>query len=167
MTDAQVPNFPQDERVASAPGVSAVQSIAVDATGGTFTVTFEGGTTAAIKFNATPVEFEEALEVLPALDNNKFEVTGGPGNAGHTKPYVITFKGGLANQPVGAITTGVGSLTGGAGTAAVTQTVAGKNPSTKGVQVGTGLANRNAEANPLEVASPAEKHTTNSGSVYE
>jgi hypothetical protein len=169
MPDAQVPNFPQDERVSNAPGTSAVQSIKVDGTSGTFGLIFDGVKIAktVLAFNITAQKLEEELIThIPGLNDGDINVTGGPGNSGGTKPYVVTFIGTLANQPVPAFTA-ESELAGGGAAVTISQTVAGVLPSTKGVQVGTGLANRNAEANPLEVASPAEKHTTNSGSVYE
>lgn len=102
-------------------------SIPVDATGGTFTITFAGTATAAIAFNATAAAVKAALELNPNINFGDITVTGGPGNAGGTTPYVITFtpdgQYGYTDAP--AITTGVGSLTGGAGTATVTTTAGG------------------------------------------
>ena len=66
-------------------------SIAVDATGGTFTITFQGETTAAIAFNATAAQVKAALELLPGINLGDITVTGGPGAAGGATPYVITF----------------------------------------------------------------------------
>jgi hypothetical protein len=169
MTDAQVPNFPQDERVASVAGTSAVQTIKVDGTSGTFGLIYDGVKIAktVLAFNITAVKLEEELIThIPGLNDTNINVTGGPGNSGGTKPYVVTFVGNLANEPVPAFTS-ENELAGGGAAVTITQTVAGVLPSSKGVQRGTGLADRNAETNPLEVASPAEKHTTNSGSVYE
>lgn len=99
-------------------------SIAVDATGGTFTITFQGEATAAIAFNATAAAVKAALELLPGIALGDITVTGGPGSSGGATPYVIAFTqtGHFARQDAPAITTGAGSLTGGAGTAAVTTT---------------------------------------------
>lgn len=97
-------------------------TIQVDATGGTFTITFRGTASAAIAFNATAAAVLAALELNPEIDHGDFAVTGGPGNAGHTTPYIITaLPGGQYGdgQNISAFTTGVGSLTGGAATAAV------------------------------------------------
>lgn len=113
-------------------------SIAVDATGGTFTITFRGTATAAIAFNATAAAVQAALELNPEIDVGDVIVTGGPGAAGGATPYVITFGGQYDGQDVaGAFTTGVGSLTGGAGTAAVT-TTAGTQGSSDGRQYHAG-----------------------------
>lgn len=97
-------------------------SIAVDATGGTFTITIEGLATAAVAFNATAAAVKTAILLnRPGVEPDDFEVTGGPGAAGGATPYVITWSGAkYANQDAPIVTTGAGSLTGGAGTAAVT-----------------------------------------------
>jgi hypothetical protein len=112
-----------------APGsvVNESASIAVDATGGTFTITFQGETTAAIAFDATAAQVRAALELLPGINVGDITVTGGPGAAGGATPYVVTFTdtGQYADQDAPAITTTAGSLTGGAGTAAVTTTPGG------------------------------------------
>jgi len=102
-------------------------SIAVDATGGTFTISFGGETTAAIAFNATAAAVQAALELLEDIDKGDITVTGGPGSAGGATPYVIAFNvtGQYGQTDAPAMTTGAGSLTGGAGTAAVTTTAGG------------------------------------------
>lgn len=112
-----------------------VQHIAVDAAGGTFTISFRGGTTAAIAFNATAAAVQAALELLAEVEVNDIIVTGGPGAAGGATPYILSFQKEYTGQDVAAVTTGVGSLTGGAGTAAVTTTTAGGTTGTDGTQV--------------------------------
>lgn len=105
-----------------AAAVNETVSIAVDATGGTFTITWNGTTTGAIAFNAAPEDVKTALVVATILGNEDINVTGGPGAAGGATPYVIEFTGAYAGQDVSAVTTTATSLTGGAGTAAVTTT---------------------------------------------
>lgn len=100
-------------------------SIPVDATGGTWTISFDGETTAAIAFNATAATVKAALEALSNISPGDVTVTGGPGDSGGTTPYVITFGGKYAGLDVPAITTGVGSLTGGGGTATPVITAGG------------------------------------------
>lgn len=203
-------------------GNNEVQTIVIDATGGTFTITFGGNTTSALDFDATAAQVQAALEALASIGAGNVEVskhwtrwtlthsngtdagtfglkitvngvsqiaaglawdataatidtalealdvvgTGGvavTGNAGG--PYTLTFlptlgdvevevvnddtndggvwEGGitvaqlaegayvvefvnaLGNQNVAAMTTGAGSLTGGAGTATVATATAG------------------------------------------
>lgn len=112
-------------------------SIPVNATGGTFTITVEGATTAAIAFNATAAAVQAALELLPGVSPGDLTVSGGPGNSGGTTPYVITWGGRYAGVDAPAITTGAGSLTGGAGTATVTTTAGGaESPSGEGTGKG-------------------------------
>lgn len=113
---------------------SEVQKIAVDATGGTFTISFRGGTTAAIAFNATAAQVQAALELLAEVDHGDIVVTGGPGNAGATTPYLFTFGGQYAGTDVAAMTTAAGSLTGGAGTAAVSTVTGGAGGAVNEVQ---------------------------------
>lgn len=109
-------------------GTSEVVSIAVNATGGTFTTTFGGQTTAAVAYNATASAYQAALEALSTIEVGHVTVTGGPGNSGATTPYVITFAQILGD--VGAVTTNPASLTGGAMTAAVTVTTPGASMGT-------------------------------------
>lgn len=65
-------------------------SIAVNATSGTWTVTIEGEVSAAVAFNVSAANLLAAIEALPGIDPGEFTVTGGPGNAGGTTPYVVT-----------------------------------------------------------------------------
>lgn len=122
MADLQIGNA--HGVAAVSPGVAQtaakeVQSITVDATGGTFTATMEGNTTAALAYNITAGNLQTALNAL--TEDHDVVVTGGPGDAGGTTPYVVTFQSG-GNVPL--ITT-ADSLTGGAGTAEVAVTTQG------------------------------------------
>lgn len=95
------------------------QTITIDATGGTFTVSLSGETTAAVDFDATAAELQTALEELLAVAPGDITVTGGPGA---TSAFVLTFGGQYGGGNVPAVTTDAGSLTGGAGTAVVATT---------------------------------------------
>jgi hypothetical protein len=101
-------------KIAGALGATAksneVETITVNATGGTFTITYGAETTGPIAFNATAKEVEEALEALPVLKPGDITVTGGPG-AEH--PYVLTFGGELAETAITPVTTDRSALTGG------------------------------------------------------
>lgn len=79
-------------------------------TSGTFTITFDTQTTAAIDFDATAAEIQTALEALSNIAPGDVIVSGGPIS---TTPIIIIFTGTLAavNQP--EITIGSGSLVGG------------------------------------------------------
>jgi hypothetical protein len=102
-----------------------VQKIQVKATAGTFKITALGQQTGAINFNASAAELRSALVALAAIGAEDVEVTGGPGDATGTVPYVITFKGALAHQDIPAMTTDVTGLTEGTKTAVVTTQTAG------------------------------------------
>ncbi len=79
-------------------------------TGGTFTLTLAGQTTAAIAYNATAAAVQTALNALPNINAGDVTVTGGPGPA---TPYVITFGGQYAGEDMPAMTASGASLTGG------------------------------------------------------
>lgn len=105
--------------------VNEIQEIAVDAGGGTWKATFSAQETAALDFDITAEDLQTALEGLSTIGAGNVSVSGGPGDAGATSPYVVEFIGDLAaaNQP--EMTTDPALLTGGAGTADVTTTQAG------------------------------------------
>lgn len=90
------------------------QTITVNATAGTFTVTWSGQTTSALAFNISAADFTTALVALSNIALGDVVVTGGPGDSGGTTPYTLTWEN-AAILP----TTNAASLTGGAATAAV------------------------------------------------
>jgi hypothetical protein len=104
--------------IASA-GTNEVQTITIDATGGTFTVTYAGQTTAAVAYNAAAGTLEDALEALSNIAPGDVQVT----KAGSV--FTLTFGGTLGKQNIAPVTTDASSLTGGAGTAAVATTTPG------------------------------------------
>jgi hypothetical protein len=104
----------------SSTAANEVQKIQVKATAGTYKITALGQQTAAVKFDASAAEVKAALVALAAIGAEDVEVTGGPGDATGTAPYVITFKGALAKQDIAAMTTDVTGLTEGTKTATVT-----------------------------------------------
>ncbi len=100
-------------------------------TGGTFTLTYNSETTAAIAYNATAAAVQSALYALPNVNAGDLTVTGNAGG-----PYTITFGGSLAGQNVAAITASGAGLTGGS-TPGVTMatTTAGGGTATDGLDV--------------------------------
>lgn len=109
---------------AVAGGVSEVQTVTITGTptGGTFTLTYEGDTTAAIAYNAAAAAVQAALELLPSIGTGGVVGAGGalPGT-----PVTITFAGKLAKRNVSQLTA-AGSFTGGTTPAiAVTTTTPG------------------------------------------
>ncbi|GHJ34340.1 hypothetical protein ACFV4E_22365 [Streptomyces hygroscopicus] len=89
-------------------------------TGGTFTLTFSGQTTAAIAYNATAAAVQTALEGLSNVNPGDMTVTGNAGG-----PYTVTFGGQYLGDNVAQMTA-TGSFTGGTSPAVtVTTTTAG------------------------------------------
>ncbi len=98
----------QYERYTGSSAASEVQTITINGspTGGTFTLTFNGQTTAPIAYNAANTAIDAALEALSNVGAGNVAVTG-------TGPFTVTFGGALANRDVGLTMTATSSLTGG------------------------------------------------------
>lgn len=101
------------------PGTNEIQTITIDATGGTFKITFNGQQTGAIAYNASADAVRDALEALSSGGVGNFKVTLA------TLVYTVTFQNGLGHQNVPAMTTDATSLTGGGSTAVVATTTPG------------------------------------------
>jgi hypothetical protein len=86
-----------------------VQSVTVSGTptGGTFTLSFAGQTTAGIAYNAAASAVQSALVALSNVGISDVAVTGSTGG-----PYTVTFQGALAGTDVAQMTA-TASLTGG------------------------------------------------------
>lgn len=98
------------------PKSSSVQTVTIDATGGTFTITYNdpsgaAETTVPIAYNASIYAVYAALRELPSIGRRGVVVTGTPG------AYTITFAGHLAERAISTLGTSAASLTGGASTA--------------------------------------------------
>lgn len=91
-------------------GVTEVQTVTITGvpTGGTFTLTFDGETTAAIAYNAAASAVQAALEALSNVSAGDVTVTGSAGG-----PYTVTFGGKYSQQNVPAMTASGAGLTGG------------------------------------------------------
>ena len=107
----------------SMPG-NEIQQVAINATGGTFTLTYAGQTTAAIAFNASAAAVLAALEALSNIPVGSLRVNQTV-NASPAFTYTVEFGGSLGESNVAEMTAGAGSLTGGAATATVTTLTAG------------------------------------------
>jgi hypothetical protein len=104
---------------------SARQTLSVSGgpTGGSFTLSFGGQTSAAIGFNATAAQVQTALQAMPTIGAGGVTCAGGP-LPGTT--VQISFAGPLAFRAQPLITIGTNSLTGGAAPGpSVVQTTAG------------------------------------------
>jgi len=113
----------------SASGTSAstneVQTLTITGTptGGTFTISYDGQTTATIAYNANAAAVQSALEALSNIEVG--DVTCGGGALPGT-PVTITFTGNLAGRNVSLMTADGAGLTGGSTpTAAIALTTAG------------------------------------------
>lgn len=107
---------------ASPVAIDAVKELEVTATGGTFTITFKGQTTAAIAYNANAAAVQAALEALTSVDPG--DVTAG-GGALATSPVELTFGGAYAGIKVGGVTVNGGSLTGPGAAVVISDTTVG------------------------------------------
>lgn len=106
-------------------GTSAAQSIQIEnATGGTFTISFDGQTTAAIVYNAGANVVQNALCALSNVGIGNLTVVENQGVPGSLF-YVATFGGELANAAQAMFTVSTASLTGAAPLAVVSPVQAG------------------------------------------
>ncbi len=112
-------NIPTNER----------QQVTVKATGGNFKLTFispkPGSATVStpnISAGVTHEELQEALEGLSNIGAGNVSVTGGPGDATGTTPYLIEFKGIFADTNVRKLSASNVSLSGGSPTSVAVTT---------------------------------------------
>jgi hypothetical protein len=121
-------------------GTSEIQTITTSGTisGGTFTLSFEGFTTAAITWsstNATLVaNIDAALEALPNIGTGGVTTAVGTATAG-VGTFTVTFAGNLAAKAVGLMTA-TSSLTGSGAAVAVTETTPGVDATFRGAPKG-------------------------------
>jgi hypothetical protein len=114
---------------------SEVQTVTITGgpTGGTFTLTFDGATTAAIAYNASAAAVQSALEALPSINAGDVTVTG-------TGPYTVTFGGDLAGTDVAAMTASGANLTGGTSPdVTITTATGGGSTGTGGLETAAGF----------------------------
>ena len=110
--DASLPAVTTSPQSWGDPGTAAneEQSITITGspTGGTFTLTYAGSTTAAIDFDATAAEVESALEAIASIGEGNVSVTGEAGG-----PWTAEFINDLGYQSLAAMTADGALLTGG------------------------------------------------------
>ena len=80
-----------------------------NATGGTFTLTFNGQTTAPIAYNATAAQIDAALEALSNIGANNIQTSGGPVNTANVNVF---FRRALQQADQPQITANGAGLTG-------------------------------------------------------
>ena len=88
-----------------------------NATGGTYTLTFNGQTTAPLAFNATGADVDAALEALSNIEANEIQTSGGPANTANLNVF---FRRGKAQSNQAQLTIDGAALTGATPTVAVT-----------------------------------------------
>lgn len=109
--------------IAEQAAVNEVQTLTESGSpsGGTFTLGFDGETTAAIAYNATGAQVATALGLLANIG-----VNGVSGSGSASGPFVITFASHLAGAAVPLITLATNSMTGGSSpTITIVETTAG------------------------------------------
>ena len=120
--------------------VSEAQTVTVTGTptGGTYTLTFSGQTTAGIPFNATAAQVKAALDALSNINPGDVVVTGGPHPG---TPVVVTFAGQYMGDDQPQMTASAASLTGGTSPAVTvtTTTPGGGASASDGTEVFAGL----------------------------
>src|SRR5262249_15116779 len=82
---------------------------ATNATGGTFTLTFNGQTTAPLAYNATAAQIDTALEALSNVGVNNIQTSGGPVNTANVN---VSFRRTLAQANQNQLTGDSTALTG-------------------------------------------------------
>lgn len=111
-----------------------VQRITIEAASGQFKLTFGADTSPNLAFNASSAQVQSALEGLPSIGAGNVSVSGGPGDASGSHPYVVDFLGSLAGTDVPQISVanGTAPLAGKVGAEVSTKVPGG--PSVKEVQ---------------------------------
>lgn len=109
-----------------ADGANETQSVTITGTptGGTFTLTWDGQTTANIAYNATAADVQSALRALSNMPESGVTVTGGPGPG---TAYTVAFTDG---RNVSQMTASGAGLTGGTTPAVTVATVTGGGTAT-------------------------------------
>lgn len=127
-------------------GTTEVQTITIGGTptGGTFKLTFQGATTAAITWSATNATLvanvDAALEALSTIGTGGVVTAAGTLTAG-IGTMTVTFTGGnLSNKLLSVMTVADNSMTGTAPTIAVTQTTPGVDATYRGQPKGAILS---------------------------
>lgn len=119
-------------------GTSEVQTITIDADGGTFKLAFDGYTTGDIDWDSTNNTLRDnvdaALEALPNIGAGNVTTAVGTMTSG-VGTLTVTFAGALAAKAVPTITVADNSLTG-TGTLSVAETTPGVDATYRGVGKG-------------------------------
>ena len=119
-------------------GTTEVQTLTIDASGGTFKLTFDGWETAAIAWSSTNNTLRDnvdaALEALPNIGSGGVTVAVGTMTSG-VGTLTITFAGNHVKKAQNLITVSSNSLTGTA-TCSIAETTAGVTATHRGAPTG-------------------------------
>ena len=99
------------------PQLNEVQELFTDATSGVFTLTMDGQTTPALRYNATAAEVQSALKSLSTIGSGNVTVTGSGVEAA---PWLMTFVGKLAATDVDLLQGNFVNLSKGSDAASIT-----------------------------------------------
>ena len=105
-----------------------VEAITITAaSGGTWTFSFGGQTTAPIAYNAAPAAAQTAISALSSIGGGNVDVIAGTGGA----TYQVTYKGKFAGKNVTGATVSGAGLTGTGAAAAITSLTPGADSATQ------------------------------------
>lgn len=127
--------------VAGAPvnGTDEVQTLTIDATGGTFKLKFEGFVTAAISWSATNTTLRDnvdtALEALPSIGTGGITTAVGTMTAG-VGTLTLTFAGNRGKQAIGSLVTVANNSLTGTATLSIAETTPGVDATFRGAPKG-------------------------------
>jgi hypothetical protein len=140
--------------VAAYPQRDETQFLKISAVGGSFTLSFEGQTTAPISVGGTgeeptAAEVRQALEVLSTVEPGSVAVSGGYVSSPQAGSYAISFVESLGGRGVPQLEADGSGLTGGSSTATVTTDVQGSGPGRIYVTSGAAAAAKALAFGPL------------------
>lgn len=112
MASCSITSRPLQGAPVPAAGTDEVQTVTITGTptGGTYTLTFSGQTTAGIAYNAAAAAVQSALEALSNISSGDVVCAGGPHPG---TPVTVTFGGSYDGADVPQMTASAAGLTGG------------------------------------------------------
>lgn len=120
-------------------GTDEVQTLTIDATGGTFKLSFEGFTTAAISWSATNNTLRDnvdaALEALPSIGAGGITTAVGTMTAG-VGTLTLTFAGNRGKQAIGSVIAVANNSLTGTATLSIAETTPGVDATGRGAPKG-------------------------------
>jgi hypothetical protein len=109
-----------------------VDTLTIQAAGGSFGLHSQGKESVPIPFDASAATVAAALEGLPGVGAGNVSVSGGPGSESGASPYTITFAGALAHKNVPKVLLNPAGLTGSTAASVVETTTQGREEGFEG-----------------------------------